>query len=69
MCLLFHPSPRDGLLGSSQHLALAIVSTMNRAVLASFLTDANVSVGWIPGSEMVLAYLRAKINAWQVQLP
>lgn len=27
-----------------------------------------LSVGWIPRGEMALAYLKTKINAWQVGL-
>ena len=53
-------SPSDGLLGSSQYLAVADMTSMNNRVLASFLTNASVSVGWIPRNEMVLAHLKQK---------
>lgn len=68
MNILFHRSSRDGLLDSSQCSALADTTTMNNTVLASFLTNASLSVGWIPRSEMALAYLKTKIDAWQVGL-
>ena len=60
MHILFYQSPSDGLLGGSQYFALADTTTMNNAVLASFLTNASLSVGWIPGSEIALAYLKKK---------
>lgn len=39
---------------------------MSDMVPASSLTGASVPVGWTPTGEIVLAYLKKKIGAWQV---
>jgi hypothetical protein len=36
------------------------MAVINNAVFASFLTNASLSVGWIPRSGIVLAYLKKK---------
>lgn len=66
MHLLSFQSLVDRLLGSSGCSSLTDVTIINNAALASFLTNANLSAGWIPRSGIVLAYLRNKINAWLV---
>lgn len=60
MHLLSFQSPVDRLLGSSGCSSLTDVTIINNAALASFLTNANLSAGWIPRSGIVLAYLRKK---------
>lgn len=57
MHLLPFQSPVDGLLGSSGCSSLTDVTIINNIALASFLTNANLSAGWIPRSGIVLAYL------------
>lgn len=57
MHLLPFRSPVDGLLGSSGCSSLTDVTIINNVALASFLTNANLSAGWIPRSGIVLACL------------
>lgn len=60
MHLLPFQSPVDGLLGSSGCSSLTDVTIINNVALASFLTNANLSAGWIPRSGIMLAYLWKK---------